>query len=280
MARQQHFAVPGFNCITDVMVRAVLDTAEKCRAPVMVMYYGEENDEKGWVYLPTLVHGVAKYYTVPIVLHLDHATELDVIRRALDCGFTSVMYDGSALPYRENVANTQKVVKIAASYGVAVEAELGLVGGTDAETAGMHVANILTQPSEVTDFVNETGVDMLAVSIGTAHGLYAQQPVLDIPRLKELNAVSRVPLVMHGGSGTPDDQVQEAVRNGICKVNIYSDSRVAMWKRFKELAARIERPDPMPREYIGALQNALEVLVEQKIRLVFANDRSFADDTA
>jgi fructose-bisphosphate aldolase class II len=265
-AREKRYAIPGFNCVADVMIRGILDRAERCRIPAFLMIYTGEIDDRTWWYYPTTIHTVASHYTVPIVMHLDHATDIDIIRASLDHGFTSVMYDGSHLSFDENVAMTRKVVELAAHYGASVEAELGLVGGFDLEESD-NVANVLTQPHEVETFVERTGVDSLAVSIGTSHGIYRQLPKLDIALLKELNAASKVPLVLHGGSGTPDDQVRAAVEHGICKFNVYTDSRIAMWNRLKKVAAEIQRDDPLPNDYIGQLQEALGDLVEAKATL-------------
>ena len=268
-AREKRYAVPGFNCVADVMIRGILDRAERLRSPVFLMLYAAEIEEKTWWYYPAIVRAVAERYTIPIALHLDHAVELDTIRAALDNGFTSVMYDGSHLPFDQNVERTRKAVELAKPYGASVEAELGLVGGFGLEATNC-VANVLTQPDEVVAFVKRTGVDSLAVSIGTAHGAYPQLPKLDIPLLKELNAASTVPLVLHGGSGTPDDQVRVAIENGICKFNVYTDSRVAMWKRFKKIAAETQRNDPLPYDYISQLQEALGDVVEEKVTLAGA----------
>jgi len=265
-AREKRYAVPGFNCVADVMIRGILDRTECLRSPVFLMLLAGEIEERTWWYYPTIIRAVAERYAIPIVMHLDHATELDDIRAALDHGFTSVMYDGSRLPFDKNVEMTRKTVEIAESYGASVEAELGLVGGAGMEMKA-NVANILTQPEEVVTFVERTAVDSLAVSIGTAHGVYQQLPKLDIPLLKELNAASPVPLVMHGGSGTPDDQVRAAIENGICKFNIYTDCCVAMWNRFKQIAAEVEKNCPLPNNYITQLQAALGDVVEEKATL-------------
>ncbi|MCL2118391.1 MAG: class II fructose-bisphosphate aldolase [Planctomycetaceae bacterium] len=268
-AREKHYAVPGFNCVPDIMIRGILDRVERCRAPVFLMLYAAEVGDKTFWYYPAIVRAVAERYTIPIVLHLDHATELGVIREALDHGFTSVMYDGSNLPFDQNVEMTCKVVELAKPYGASVEAELGLVGGFGLSGKDS-VANVLTQPDEVTAFVGQTGVDSLAVSIGTAHGVYEQLPQLDIPLLKKLDAVSQVPLVLHGGSGTPDEQIRAAVENGICKFNVYADSRVGMWNRFRKIAAETQRNDPLPNDYISQLQEALGDVVEAKATLAGA----------
>ena len=268
-AREKHYAVPGFNCVADVMIRGILDRAERLRAPVFLMLLAAEIEEKTWWYFPAIVRAVAERYTIPIVMHLDHAVSLDDIRSALDNGFTSVMFDGSSLPFDKNVEMTRKTVELAQPYGASVEAELGRVGGYDLEGAD-NVDNILTQPKEVATFVERTGVDLLAVSIGNAHGVYRQLPKLDIPLLKELNAASKVPLVLHGGSGTPNDQIRAAVENGICKFNVYADGRVAMWNRFKKIAAEGQRNDPAPNEYITQLREALGDIVEEKATLAGA----------
>ena len=266
VAREKRYAVPGFDCVADVMIRGILDRSERLRSPVFLMLLASEIEEKTWWYFPAIVRAVADRYTIPIVMHLDHAADLDAIRAALDNGFTSVMYDGSSLPFGKNVENTRKVVEIAKPYGASVEAELGLVGGFEL-SATESIDNILTQPNEVVTFVERTGVDSLAVSIGNAHGVYRQLPTLDIPLLKELNAASKVPLVLHGGSGTPDDQVRAAVENGICKFNVYADSRVGMWNRFKKIVAEQKRNDPVPNEYFIQLQEALGDVVEVKAKL-------------
>ena len=265
-AREQRYAVPGFNCVADVMIRGILDRAERLHTPVFLMLYPGEIDDKTWWYYPSIVRAVADRYTIPIVMHLDHATELDDIRAALDNGFTSVMFDGSSLSFDKNVEMTRKTVEIAQPYGASVEAELGLVGGFDLGE-GDNVPNILTQPNEVVTFVERTGVDLLAVSIGTAHGIYEQLPTLDIPLLRELNAASTVPLVLHGGSGTPDDQMRAAIENGICKFNVYTDLRIALWDRFKKIAAETKRNDPLPGDYIARLQETLGDVVEAKVAL-------------
>lgn len=271
-ARANHYAVPAFDCVEDVMVRAVLETAEANRAPVFIMGLGPDLEGNGWHYLSALVRAIADHHPIPIVLHLDHATELDSIRKAVDLGFTSVMIDGSALPFAQNVEVTRAAVEIAHPHGVSVEAELGYVGGMDLEET-RQADNVLTDPDEVSQFIRQTGVDALAVSIGTAHGVYRSLPQLNIERLKELNAASSVPLVMHGGSGTPTDQVQEAIRHGICKLNIYADNRAAMRRGLENAAQAMRRVDPLPYEIFGPMRSAVAAVVQEKIDLMFAAHR-------
>ena len=266
-ARADHYCVPAFDCVEDVMVRALLDTAESRRSPIILSVLEPDLAGRGINFVPGLIRAVADTYSIPVALHYDHAATLDEIRRGIDAGFTSVMIDGSKLSFAENVKLTRQTVELAAPHGITVEAELGHVGGMDlAESACGE--SVLTEAGEVAQFVAETGVDALAVSIGTAHGVYRSLPTLNIPRLKELHAASSVPLVLHGGSGTPDDQIRNAVRTGICKLNIYADLRIAMGKGLKTAHAAITRPDPLPQEIFGPIAKALAGVVSEKIDLL------------
>lgn len=271
-ARAGHYAVPAFDCSEDVMVRAILETAEADKAPVIMMCLQMQLEGNGWVYLPGLIKAVADHHKIPIVLHLDHADSIEPVRKAVDLGFTSVMIDGSRLPFEENVEITAAVVDIAHRHGVSVEGELGHVGGMDLEDKE-HFDSVLTEADEVKRFVEFTGVDALAVSIGTGHGVYRAQPTLNIDRLKELDAASSVPLVLHGGSQTPDDQIQEAVRNGICKLNIFADQRLAMFRGLKKSAMQ-DRADPLPHELFGPIKEELAALVAEKIELLYARNKA------
>jgi fructose-bisphosphate aldolase class II len=266
-ARAGGYAVPAFDCVEDVMVRAILETADRLRAPVILALLEVDMKGNGWIYTTELIRAVAQHYSIPIVLHLDHADRLALIEQAVGLGFTSVMIDGSSLPFAENVRLTRTAVEIAQPHGISVEGELGHVGGMDVETLGYR-DSVLTEAGEVARFVEETGVDALAVSIGTAHGIYRSLPNLNIERLKELNAASRVPLVLHGGSGTPDDQIRDAVAHGICKLNIYADSRIAMFRGLKQAAETIRRVDPLPEELFGPIRAALAETVAEKIKLL------------
>jgi fructose-bisphosphate aldolase, class II len=272
-ARANRYAVPGFDCIEDVMVRTILETAEARRSPVIMMCLSVDLEGNGWAYVPGLVRAVADHHNVPVALHLDHANDLDTIRRGIDSGFTSVMIDGSALPFEENVRLTRAAVEMARPHGISVEAELGHVGGSDLVESSKSEGNVLTEPDEVARFVAETEVDALAVSIGTSHGMYASLPNLDIECLKQLNAASRVPLVLHGGSGTPDDQIRHAVANGIVKLNIYADLRVAMFRGLIASSEIRNRPDPLPREMFRPINEAMAAVVEEKIALLGSANR-------
>lgn len=270
-ARSNRYAVPAFDVCEDVMVRTILETAEQKQSPVILMCLQMQLEGNGWAYLGGLIKVVADHHDIPIVLHLDHADTLAPVKRAVDYGFTSVMIDGSRLPIEQNIEITAAAVEIAHRHNVSVEGELGHVGGMDLDDEE-HFESVLTETEEVIRFVRQTGVDALAVSIGTAHGVYRSLPSLNIERLKELNAASEIPLVLHGGSGTPDDQISRAVTEGICKLNIFADQRVAMFNGLKE-SAKQKRIDPLPHQLFGPIKNELSKLVTDKIDLLMSANR-------
>lgn len=271
-ARAGRYAVPAFDCTEDVMIRPILDACEEMRSPVILMALEHDLKGRGIAYITSIIKGVAPRYDIPIVLHLDHAMDYRLIEQAIDYGFTSVMYDGSMLPFAQNVANTKKVVALAKAYGVATEAELGHVAGNelDGSSAG---EMLLTKAEEVAQFVAKTGVDALAISIGTAHGVYVSIPELNIARLSEINAISTVPLVLHGGSGTPEDQVKEAIHQGITKLNIYADLRIALSCGVKKAARQQPRVDPLPDQLFEPVKAFLKQEVIEKINLCQSANR-------
>ena len=217
-----------FNTVNLEMARGVLAAAEEQNAPVIIgtaevlLPYGPL-EELSWLLLP-----MARRAKVPVVVHLDHGLHYETCRRALELGFTSVMYDCSTDPYEENVRKVREMVELAHSYGATVEAELGHVGDNPAEgSAPVSPEACYTSPEEARDFVEKTGVDALAVAVGTAHGAYRFPPKLDFDRISRIAQAVHVPLVLHGGSGLSDDDFREAIRRGIAKVNIFTDINVA-----------------------------------------------------
>ncbi len=276
-ARDNKYGVAAFDCVEDVMPRAILETAEAQKAPVILMVLDwdlDTGDGAGWHYQIPRFKAAAEFHELPVCLHLDHATKLEPIRKAVEWGFTGVMIDGSSLSFDENVALTKAAVEIAKPTGCSVEAELGHVGGADL-AATKYAENVLTEPDEVVKFVEMTGVDALAISIGTSHGVYKAEPTLNIERLKQLDAVSPVPLVLHGGSGTPDDQIQESVRNGISKLNIYSDEREAMTRGLAVAATSQTRKGAIPQDLFGPIKNELMATIQQKIQLLFSDGKAW-----
>ena len=222
-ARREKRAVGAFNIGNYETALAVVRAAESLGRPVIVQLYSRLVDNGHAGPLGALVRHLAEKSPVPVVLHLDHGSSLDQVRIAIDAGFSSVMLDASRLPFAENVALVKRAVALAHAAGVSIESEIGHVPMGDSRMA-------VSQLGETVCFYEETGVDALAVSIGTAHGVYESAPNLDIARLAEIDKVSPVPLVLHGGSGTPEDQLRAAIANGIAKINIYSELTAA-WNR-------------------------------------------------
>ena len=208
------------------MARGIIEAAEEERSPLILGVAEVHLPLIPFEYAALIMNDIAKKATVPVCLHFDHGVDYDKIRAAVDAGFSSVMYDGSSLPYEENIKNTLAVSRMAHAKGVSVEAELGHVGGAEGgEDDG--VEEMYTKVEQVNDFIDRAEIDALAVAIGTAHGPYKKKPVLDIGRLAEIYKVSTKPLVLHGGSGLSPEQFRATIDNGIRKVNICTEMCVA-----------------------------------------------------
>ena len=277
-AKAKHYAIPAFDVSNFEMMRAVLETCEEERSPALLQALGVDFNGKALPILTEMIKAASNYYNVPVCLHLDHATDMELIRTALDAGFSSVMYDGSVLPFDENAEMTRKVVELAHSYGATVEAELGHVGNAMVGNENDAVKNedpedTLTVPEEVVRFREITDVDALAIAIGTAHGVYLKTPTLRIDRLDEITAVSDLPLVLHGGSGTPDDQMQEAIKHGITKINIFSDVVGAMNLGLKNKLNTMENPSTWPAFVFEEARARMKEAVRNKIRVFGSKDR-------
>ncbi|MCG0276537.1 MAG: class II fructose-bisphosphate aldolase [Thermosediminibacteraceae bacterium] len=265
-ARAEKYAVPAFDVCNLEFIRAVVEVAEEKLSPVILMVLPHEFDTN-LPYLVSMARTAAEQISVPIALHLDHSPSFELCKAAIDAGFSSVMIDGSTLPYEENVKLTRKVVEYAKPKGVSVEAELGHVGKAEANAGEGEDEGYFTDPEDVPRFIEETGVDALAVAIGTAHGIYTREPKLDIQRLAAINRVSSVPLVLHGGSGTPDDQVKEAIANGISKLNIFSELCVALVDGLKDFMANNQQRAPLPSHVFEKSITLMKDVVRCKIDL-------------
>lgn len=224
-AQREHYGVGLFNTIDTDMLEAAISAAEELRSPIIIgtaevlLPYGELS-----LIAPSVI-AAAKRASVPVVVHYDHGLTFERCMEALKLGFTSIMFDGSAGDPAENTAATREVVKIAHAFGATVEGEIGHVG--EAASGDNAVSDRYTTPEEAENFIAATGVDALAVAIGTAHGAYKSKPKLVIGRLREIRARVGTPLVLHGGSGLSDDDFRNTIREGIAKVNIFTDLCVA-----------------------------------------------------
>lgn len=226
-AESKKYGVGLFNMLNLEMARGIIEAAEEERSPLILGVAEVHLPLIPFDYALTIMNKIAKEATVPVCLHFDHGTDYDKIKAAIDGGFSSVMYDGSALPYEENILNTKKISEIAHKKGVSVEAELGHVGGAEGgEDDG--IEEMYTNVSQVNDFIKRADIDALAVAIGTAHGQYKKKPKLDITRLADIYKVSTKPLVLHGGSGLSDDDFKNTIKNGIRKINICTEMCIAL----------------------------------------------------
>ena len=225
-AEKGKYGVGLFNMLNLEMARGIIEAAEEERSPLILGVAEVHLPLIPFEYAALVMNDIAKKATVPVCLHFDHGVDYNKIKAAVDAGFSSVMYDGSSLPYEENIKNTLAVSKMAHAKGVSVEAELGHVGGAEGgEDDG--VEEMYTKVEQVNDFIDRAEIDALAVAIGTAHGPYKKKPVLDIGRLSEIYKVSSKPLVLHGGSGLSPEQFRATIDNGIRKVNICTEMCVA-----------------------------------------------------
>lgn len=218
IAEQKGFAVPAFNTYNLETVMGVIEAAEELRAPVIIQAYSRLFKENTGFYLAPIVLAAAQKATVPVCFHLDHGTSKLEITRAIRYGCSGVMIDASAYPLKENIAITKDVVEQCNFVGIPVEGELGHVGTVNDTFMGD-----FTSAEEAKTFVESTGVAALAILVGTAHGRYKQTPKLDIQRIADIKEATGIPLVLHGGSGVPDDQIKAAIKAGIRKINFGTD---------------------------------------------------------
>jgi fructose-bisphosphate aldolase class II len=272
-ANQESYAVGAFNTNNLEITKAIFSAAEIEKAPLIIQITPSAMAYAGVSNLASLVRVAEQETGIPVALHLDHGKELVHIIVALRNGFSSVMIDGSLRPYKENVAITKEVVKIAHSVGVTVEAELGKIVRAEEEIAAVEREAAMTDPEQAAEFVAETGIDALAISIGNAHGWYKGKPKLDFERLAAIKEAVTVPLVLHGGTGIPDKDIEHSIKLGIRKINIDTEIRTAFKRGVTEFITK--NPNVIdPRKILKpAIENVVEV-VRNKIQLFGAAGRA------
>ena len=273
VAQKNHFAVPAFNIGSDQLLKAVMKTVKELKSPVILEMSPDEFNFVGYAQIQAMLYEAA-HTDVPVCIHLDHGDSYETVVRAIQAGMTSVMIDASKLPYEENVAITKKVVETAHIANVSVESELGTIGTTGNSIEGGTEGVIYTVPEEAKQFIEDTGIDTFACAIGTAHGIYPKdmKPKLRIDILKDITDQVSVPLVLHGGSSNKDEEIAEAVKNGICKINISSDIKVA----FYEQARKTLNENPGYREPLEIYPAAMEAcgkVCADKIRIFNSQDK-------
>lgn len=267
-AQKENYAVGGFDVFNTEMLMGIIAAAEEKKSPVILMFaqvFEETIDLESFA--PVMVR-MAQKASVPVAVHLDHAFTFDYLKSAVDCGFTSVMIDASEKPFEENVAATKKVMELCRAANVTVEAELGHVSGGEAEE--IEDTYIYTDVSEAEKFVKETGVDALAVAIGTVHGVYKAKPVLSLSRLKEIKACTQIPIVLHGGSGLSDDDFKATIVNGVNKINIFTDLMQAAMGRIRHDADK-------NLSYLNQCANIVDAVKNEtikKIRLIGSDGKA------
>jgi len=283
------YAIGAFNVNNMEIVQGIVDAAKIEKAPLILQVSAGARKYARPAYLLKLVEAAIEDTGLDICLHLDHGEDFDICKKCVDDGFTSVMVDGSKHPFEENIALTKQVVEYAHAHGVVVEAELGKLAGVEDNISVDERSAKFTDPDEAAEFVERTGVDSLAIAIGTSHGAYKFKgdPYLDFDRLKEIHAlIPETPLVLHGAStvlrefvdrcneyggqipgaqGVPEEMIREATKYGICKVNIDTDLRLAMTAEIRRFL--IESPSELdPRKYLGPARDAIQRMVQHKIR--------------
>jgi fructose-bisphosphate aldolase class II len=288
-AYENHYAIGAFNINNMEILQGIVEAAHEERAPLILQVSKGARKYARHEFIMKLVEAALEITDVPIVLHLDHGDSFELVKACVDGGFTSVMIDGSHLPFEENVALTKKCVEYAHAHGIPVEAELGRLAGIEEHVESKEA--ILTDPDEAAEFVERTGCDSLAVAIGTSHGAYKfkGEPRLDFDRLQEIEKrLPGFPLVLHGASsvlqefvdacnqyggklpgakGVPEEMIQRAAKGGVCKVNIDTDLRLAMTatirKKFYEDPGNFD-----PRNYLGPARDAIREMVRHKLHVL------------
>ena len=294
-ARKNKYAVPAFNVNNLEILKAVMKAAQDLKSPVIIQTSEGAISYAGMDYLIALAR-VAAQADLPVVLHLDHGKDLNLIKQAIDSGYTSVMFDGSALPYKQNVESTKTVVKWAHAKGISVEAELGRIVGKEDFVDVKDWEAALTVPEEAAAFVKATGCDTFAVAIGTAHGAYKFKGDmhLDIERLKEIAKVVKNPLVLHGASGVLEDvvaiaehhgaklgeargvldiDIKHAIKNGVAKINIDTDLRLAFTAGIREAVADLPKVID-PREILKPAMLLMTEVAKRKIKIFGSENRA------
>lgn len=271
-AQEGHYAVGAFNVENMEMVMAVIGAAEELNSPVILQTTPSTVKYAGLDYYLANVKVAAEKASVPVAMHLDHGSSFELAMQALRTGYTSIMIDGSHESFEDNIVVSKAVADACRPSDIPVEAELGKVGGKEDDLDGGE-GNAHTDPQEAKEFVERTGVSSLAVAIGTAHGIYKGEPKIDLDRLSEIREVVSVPLVLHGGSGIPDETIKESIRRGIAKVNYATELRIAFSNGVKKVLA--ENPDVIdPKKYGAAGRDSVKEFVKGRMEVCGSINRA------
>ncbi|MFJ9500849.1 class II fructose-1,6-bisphosphate aldolase [Brevibacillus centrosporus] len=265
-ARKEAYCIGAFNVHTMEMLQAVVEAAEEAQSPLILQTTVGTVKHLGPEYVAAIAKVAAKSVQVPIALHLDHCHDYELIERCIQAGYTSVMIDASMHPFSQNVEQTKRVVELAHRCGVNVEAELGKVGGVEDELVVEEEDAVLADPKECEEFAALTGVDTLAPAIGTAHGMYKGEPKIAFSRLEQIAERVGVPLVLHGGSGIPEEQVKRAVALGMAKMNVATELRIAFSDAIKQVFGENPQEND-PRTYMKRAKQAVKAIAQAKMAM-------------
>jgi fructose-bisphosphate aldolase class II len=273
VAHANLFAVPAFNMSNNMLLRGVIEASEEANSPVIFAIHPDELAFVRPAFVKAAIEEAHKT-CIPVCIHLDHGSTMKQIMEAIQCGFTSVMIDASTLPLEQNIAISKRVVELAHAVNVSVEGELGTIGTTSRQAEAGTEDIIYVNPDDVETFVHSTGVDTLAVAIGTAHGLYPKdrKPKLRLDLLKEITSRVDIPLVLHGGSGNPDEEIAMAVKLGINKINISSDIKDAFYQKCREVLSDPGLYEPLM--IYPACIDAMKKVARHKIDLFDATGKA------
>jgi len=265
-AHKNNYAVGAFNVNNMEIVQAIIEAAEETRSPVIIQASQGGLSYAGVEYIAALGKVAAENASVPVALHLDHGTDFEQVMLCIRNGFSSIMIDGSKHEFEENIAITNKVVDVCRPIGVSVEAELGKIGGTEDDITVAAKDATFTDPKEAKEFLDRTGVDSLAIAVGTAHGVYKGTPEIDFDRIKAIKELLDIPLVLHGSSGVADEDITKAVSLGINKINIDTDLRMAFSHAIHDFVE--ENPDVIdPRKILAPAREAMKNRIKEKMEL-------------
>ncbi|MGC9421949.1 tagatose bisphosphate family class II aldolase [Vibrio sp.] len=271
-AQRNNYAVPAFNVHNLETIQVIVETAAEMRSPVILAGTPGTYKHAGVDYLVSICKAAAKKHKLPLVLHLDHHENITDIEEKIHAGIRSAMIDASHSPFDENIKTVKAVVDMCHRHGVSVEAELGLLGGQEDDLIVDEANAQLTDPSSAKEFVLRTGIDSLAVAIGTAHGLYKAEPKLDFERLAAIRQCVDIPLVLHGASGISDEDVRHCIELGVCKVNVATELKIAFSDAMKDYLS--SHPDANdPRQYLVPGMQAMKEVVISKINVCGSANR-------
>lgn len=268
-ADKGRYAVGAFNCLSLENVEGAIAAAEELRSPIIIQLAEVQFPCAPMNLMAPIYLEAARKASVPVVVHLDHGQSFETCAEAIRLGFGSVMFDGASLPFEENVRITREVTRMAKAMGVDVEAELGKVGDVGVDDDKV---DLFTDVEESVRFIEQTGVDALAVAIGNQHGRYVATPKLNIDRLIELHERNRMPLVLHGGSGTSVEDFKACIHNGICKINVATAIQVGITERVEQYLRECDKPDYITMK--GVIRKASKEVVKEHILLFESNNRA------